>query len=229
MYLNGKNISFTDRSNDCVKNYLKNINCSTPLTTEEEYDLWLRMQQNSRQARNQLIFANLRYVVSIAKKYLRSGAEFADLIQAGNEGLVRAVDKFDASRGYRLISFATWYIENEVYKAAYNYIRHDVISLDEPFDAEDERGGTLMDNLVSYPSESTDWNLRYYDALNSLKAKAEKRQYGLGRLTVELHDILLKGYTTSDFAHKHRLNESQMTRLLTILSEETGRPLRSAA
>ena len=107
MYRNGKNITFIDRSVECVNLYLHNIRKAKPLTNEAEYEFWLSMQQGSSSAREQLIFANLPYVVSVAKKYLPSGAALEDLIQAGNEGLVRAVDKFDASLGYRLISFAT--------------------------------------------------------------------------------------------------------------------------
>ena len=131
-------------------------------------------------------------------------------------------NKFDASLGFRFISFATWYIENEVRKTAYDYMRHDVPSLDEPIDAEDERGETRIDDLTAYHSESTDWNLRYSDALNELKSKMEERQSGMGRLTAELHEMLLNGYTTADFVHKRRLNETQMKRLLTALSEEAN-------
>ena len=197
MYRNGKNITFIDRSVECVNLYLHNIRKAKPLTNEAEYELWLSMQQGSSSAREQLIFANLPYVVSVAKKYLPSGAALEDLIQAGNEGLVRAVDKFDASLGYRLISFATWFIENEVRKAAYDYIRHSHSSLDEPLYADDKDGETHADYLEARPCQSTDWNLRYRDALEALKRRAEDRQYGLSHLTAELHQMLLDGYTTS--------------------------------
>ena len=229
MYRNGKNITFTDRSVDSVNHFLSNIRQSEPLTTEAEYDLWCRMRHGSKSAREQLIFANLRYVVSVAKKYLASKAPFEDLIQAGCEGLVRAVNNFDASLGFRLISYATWSIENEVRKAAYDYIRHDHSSLDAPLYEDDKEGETLVDRLVAKPYQSADWNLRYRDALESLKRQAEERQYGLGHLTAELHQMLLDGYTTSDFARRHRLSEQQMTRLLTTLREEAGLSLRDAA
>ena len=229
MYQNGKNITFTDRSVDSVNSFLKAISKSKPLTNEQEYDLWLLMQQGSKSAREQLVFANLRYVVKVAKQYLKSNASFEDLIQAGCEGLVNAIDKFDASLGFRLISFATWYIENEVSKAAYDYIRHRSDSLDESIDAEDEDAPTRIELLTSYPCQSSDWDLRYSDALRHLQVRAEKRQPGLGRLTADLHQMLLDGYTTSDFARKHHLNESQMNRLFAILREEATLPFSSAA
>ncbi len=229
MYINGRNITFIDRKIHSLNHYLHTISHSTPLTTDQEHDLWLRMQQGSSNAREQLISANLRYVVSIAKKYYGSKAPLEDLIQAGNEGLVRAVDKFDASLGFRFISYATWYIENEVRKAAYDYIHHDVTSLDEPLYADKADSSRRIDNLESLPCQSTDWNLRYRDALNNLKERADKRMHGLGRLTDELHQMLIDGYTTSEFAHRHHLNEPQMKRLLTILREEAAPRIASAA
>lgn len=229
MYKNGKNITFTDRSVPCVNLFLSNISKSKPLTNEEEYALWSEMQQGSKSAREKLIFANLRFVVSLAKKYQWSKTAFEDLIQAGCEGLIKAVDRFDATRGVRLINYARWDIENEISKAAKDYIAHDSISLDDPIDTEDEKGTTHGDFLTAYHCQSTDWNVRYIDALNSLKARAEERQYGLGELTADLHKMLLKGYTTYDFARKHHLNETQMKRLLTILREEAALSLCTAA
>ena len=224
-----KQIVYTDRSNENVNYILSSIRPSEPLTTEQEYDLWERMRSGSEQAREQLIFANLRYVVTIAKKYVGSKASLDDLLQSGNEGLVRAVDKFNASFGYRLISYATWYIENEVRKTAYDYLRNKCVSLDEPLYADDDDNPTRMDYLCARPCQSTDWNLRYRDALEHLKRRAEERQYGLGRLTAELHQMLLDGYNTSDFARSHKLTESQMKRLFAILHEEASSLLTMAA
>lgn len=228
MYINGKNITFTDRSVRSVDLFLNDINSSKPLTTEQEYHLWVLMRQGSRSARNQLINANLRYVVTVAKRFLPSGASFEDLIQAGCEGLVRAVDKFDASLGFRLISFATWFVKNEVRKAAYDYIEHHAESLDAPLYDESD-SPTYGDCLKCSPCQSTDWNLRYRDALETLKRQAEERQYGLGKLTAELHQMLLDGYTTADFASRHKLNERQMLHLLSVLREEATSSLPTAA
>ena len=70
MYQNGKNITFTDRSNSSVDMFLKDIKKSQPLTNEQEYDLWTLMRQGNKRARDKFIKANLRYVVTVAKKYL---------------------------------------------------------------------------------------------------------------------------------------------------------------
>ena len=78
------------------------------------------------------------------------------------------------------------------------------------------------------PSENNKTHRKYTDALKHLLVRAEERQLGLGRLTVDLHQMLLDGYTTSDFARKHHLNESQMNRLFAILREEAT-PLFSSA
>lgn len=211
---------FTDRSVRSVDNYLSEISPYKPLTTAQEYKLWILMQYGDEKARERLICANLRYVVKAAKKYLGSSAPLEDLIQAGNEGLVKAAMTFDASLGYRFISYATWFVENEVRKAAYDYIEHDIKSLDTPLTSDKKDGSLLIDTLYASHCQSTDWNIRYHETLVELKRRAEERQFGFGALTAELHQMLANGYTTSDFARKHHLNEKQMTRLLTVLREE---------
>ena len=229
MYQNGKNITIIDHSVNSVERILNDLRKCKPLTTEEEHDLWLDMQQGSKKAFDLLIRSNMLYAMSIAKKYMASGARLEDLFQAGCEGLVIAAYKFDATFGCRFISFATWYVENEVRKAAYDYINHDIDSLDEPIDAEEPDGDTYLDRLTARPCQSTDWNLRYREALEDLKRKAEERQFGLGRLTAELHQMLLDGYSTNDFARKHHFTEKHMIRLLNTLREEAGLPLPQAA
>ena len=82
MYLNGRNITFIDRNNSSVNMFLREARKHTPLTTDKEYELWCKMRQGSRHAKDQLINANLRYVVTIAKKYLASGTPFEDLLMA---------------------------------------------------------------------------------------------------------------------------------------------------
>lgn len=219
---------FTDRSIRSVDSYLSEISPYKPLTTNNEYKLWILMQYGDEKARERLICANLRYAVKAAKKYLGSKAPLEDLIQAGNEGLVKAAMTFDASRGCRFISYATWFVENEVRKAAYDYIQHDDISLETPLGDDKEDGLRIVDSINEHPCQSTDWNLRYHETLVELKRRAEERQFGFGALTDELHQMLTEGYTTSDFARKHHLNEKQMTRLFTVLREEAT-TLRPAA
>ena len=223
-------IWFTDRTVESLKHY-----CSTlrrrkydPLTPEEERELGLRMRKGDSDARVRLINGNLRYVVTVAKKYNATKAPLEDLIQAGNEGLLKAVDKFDPAFCNRVITYATWYIENEVSNAAYSHLRRDLPQLDDYVDGE-KHETRLIDFVEARNSEAPDWKLRYDDALVELKFKVGKRQYGLDDLLEDLHAMLLHGYSTSDFARRHNLNERTMKRLLTILSEEASHSLRPAA
>ena len=229
MYLNGKNITIIDHSVNCVEAILADLRKRKPLSAEQEHNLWLSMRQGSKRACDRLVESNMLYAMRIAKQYLPSGAALEDLFQAGCEGLVLAAHKFDATLGFRFISFATWYVENEVRKAAYNYIKNNHASLDESIDPKDDEAPNRIDFLASRPCQSSDWDLRYTDALKHLQVRAEERQPGLGRLTFDLHQMLLDGYTTSDFARKHHLNDTQMSRLLTILYEEATHHLSIAA
>jgi len=232
MYQNGKNISFTDRSNSSVDMFLRDIRKSEPLSSAEEHELWRLMRQGSQHAKNQLINANLRYVVTIAKKYLLSGTAFEDLLMAGSLGITRAADMFDASLGYRFISFATWYIECEVRKAAYDHLKHNstTVSLDEPIYSDEDDSDTMMSNLPSSTDASPDWHVRYDDTLNALKSGLDKQYWeGTGEMLDEYLSMMEQGYTTSDFARKHRLTDQQMRRFLDMVRTESGHYLKAAA
>ena len=93
---------------DPVRMYLKEIGKVTLLTAEEEVDLAKRVREKDVEAKRRLTEANLRLVVSIAKRYVGRGLVFLDLIQEGNLGLIRAVEKFDYTRGYKFSTYATW-------------------------------------------------------------------------------------------------------------------------
>lgn len=229
MYQNGKNIIFTDRSVDSVNSFLRIASKSKPLTNSEEYELWTRIRQGSQKAREQLVNANLRYVVKVAKKYLVSKAPFEDLLMAGCEGIIKAADRFDATLGFRFISYATKYIEKEVRKTAYDHILHDASSLDEPVDAEKEGRTHLVDMLSAYPNDASDWTLCYEDTFSYLKERADRRLQGAGSLLNDLYQMLQDGYTTSDFARKHHLNSHQMKHLLSIFREEAADSFRQSA
>lgn len=223
MYLNGKNITFTDRSNSSVNMFLKDIQKSQPLTNEQEYDLWLLMRQGNKQARDKFIYANLRYVVTVAKKYLASGTALEDLLMAGSLGITKAADMFDASLGYRFISFAKWYVESEVQKAAYDYLKHTsgTMSLDEPLYADEDGSDTMIDRLSSSTYVSPDWQVRYDDTFHALKSRLDKRYWhGTGEMLNDYLSMMEKGYTTSDFARKYQLNDQQMRRFLDMVRTE---------
>lgn len=102
---------------DHVKMYLKEIGKVPLLSTEEETELAQRMADGDEEAKKKLAEANLRLVVSIAKRYVGRGMMFLDLIQEGNLGLIRAVDKFDYTKGYKFSTYATWWIRQAITRA----------------------------------------------------------------------------------------------------------------
>lgn len=102
---------------DPVKVYLKEIGRVPLLTPEEEIDLAIRIAENDPQAKKRLAEANLRLVVSIAKRYVGRGMQFLDLIQEGNLGLIKAVDKFDYTKGFKFSTYATWWIRQAITRA----------------------------------------------------------------------------------------------------------------
>jgi len=108
---------------DTIKVYLKDIGKESLLTKQEELDLAKRMNEGDWAARNKLILANLRLVVSIAKRYSGRGVYFLDLIQEGNIGLIRAVEKFDFERGFKFSTYATWWIRQAITRAIADHAR----------------------------------------------------------------------------------------------------------
>ncbi|HOF03325.1 MAG TPA: RNA polymerase sigma factor RpoD [Atribacterota bacterium] len=102
---------------DPVKMYLKEIGQIRLLTADEEIELAKRMEAGDEQAKRVLVQSNLRLVVSIAKRYVGRGMLFLDLIQEGNMGLIRAVEKFDYRRGYKFSTYATWWIRQAITRA----------------------------------------------------------------------------------------------------------------
>ncbi|MFW6006456.1 MAG: RNA polymerase sigma factor RpoD [Bacillota bacterium] len=99
---------------DPVRMYLKEIGKVDLLSAEEEVSLAKRMEQGEEEAKRKLVEANLRLVVSIAKKYVGRGMLFLDLIQEGNMGLMKAVEKFDYTKGYKFSTYATWWIRQAI-------------------------------------------------------------------------------------------------------------------
>ena len=102
---------------DNVKIYLKSIGKVPLLKTEQEKEIAKRIQAGDQDAKDELIEANLRLVVAIAKKYVGRGLQFLDLIQEGNLGLVKAVDKFDYTKGFKFSTYATWWIRQAITRA----------------------------------------------------------------------------------------------------------------
>ena len=111
--------SFTERGNaeDPVRMYLKEIGRIPLLSSEEEIELAKRMEEGEEDPKKKLSEANLRLTVSIAKRYSGRGMQFLDLIQEGNLGLIKAVEKFDYRKGYKFSTYATWWIRQSITRA----------------------------------------------------------------------------------------------------------------
>ncbi len=110
-------LSVKTPTSDPVRLYLKEIGRVPLLTAEEEVTLAKRIERQDMEAKRKLIQANLRLVVSIAKRYVGRGMLFLDLIQEGNLGLIRAVEKFDYRKGYKFSTYATWWIRQAITRA----------------------------------------------------------------------------------------------------------------
>ncbi len=102
------------QSDISLEHYLKELSHSHPLSAAEEFELAVKMKRGDLKARNSLIKANLRFVVNVALKYRNQGLALADLISAGNMGLITATERFDETRGFKFISYAVWWIRQSI-------------------------------------------------------------------------------------------------------------------
>ncbi len=125
IHIDESDLSVPDGVNieDPVRQYLKEIGNIQLLSAEEEADLAKRMSEGDEEAKKHLTEANLRLVVSIAKRYVGRGMSFLDLIQEGNIGLMKAVDKFDYTKGYKFSTYATWWIRQAITRGLADYSR----------------------------------------------------------------------------------------------------------
>jgi len=114
---------FTERDLDATRLYLSEIGFSPLLTAEEEVHYARQIARGSEEARKRMIESNLRLVVKIARRYLNRGLALLDLIEEGNLGLIRAVEKFDPERGFRFSTYATWWIRQTIERAIMNQTR----------------------------------------------------------------------------------------------------------
>lgn len=109
--------SITDRSIESIGLYFKDVSKSKILSKEEEAELYSEIKKGNKKAIEKLITANLRFVISVAKKYQGNGLSLVDLIQEGNLGLIKAAEVFDPDRGIKFISYAVWWIRQSIMKA----------------------------------------------------------------------------------------------------------------
>lgn len=114
-----KKIIFTDRSDSLLNAYLRDISRYKILEYSEVNELIKKAQAGDKQARDKVITSNLRFVVTVAKQFQGRGLPLMDLISSGSEGLMKAVDKFDTSRGVTFLSYAIWWIRQSIYNSIY--------------------------------------------------------------------------------------------------------------
>lgn len=107
----------TAKDTESLDLYLRDIASSAPLSSKQEVELASRIRKGDLKARDQLVSANLRFVVSVAREYLNHGVALADLISAGNMGLMTAADRFDGTRGFKFISYAVWWIRQAIHQS----------------------------------------------------------------------------------------------------------------
>ena len=109
--------SITDRKDASLGIYFKDVSKLSMITPEKEVELTKRIKLGDKAAANELVTANLRFVISVAKQYQNKGLDLVDLIQEGNIGMLEAAYKFDETRGYRFISYAVWWIRQAIMRA----------------------------------------------------------------------------------------------------------------
>ena len=106
--------SITPRESENISRYFANISSTHPLDPNQEADLAMRIRRGDLKARNELVTANLRFVVSVAKQYQNLGVPLDDLINEGNIGLIRAAERFDPTKGFKFATFAVWWIRQAI-------------------------------------------------------------------------------------------------------------------
>lgn len=109
--------AITDRKDASLGIYFKDVSKLSMITPEKEVELTKRIKLGDKAAANELVTANLRFVISVAKQYQNKGLDLVDLIQEGNIGMLEAAYKFDETRGYRFISYAVWWIRQSIMRA----------------------------------------------------------------------------------------------------------------
>ena len=106
--------SITPRETQSICRYFNDIASSSPLTPEQEVDLAYKIQAGDVEARNELVSANLRFVISVAKQYQHMGADLEDLINEGNIGLIKAAESFDPTKGFKFSTYAVWWVRQYI-------------------------------------------------------------------------------------------------------------------
>ncbi len=174
--------SVTERTRP-VEGYLKDISRIPMLSINDETELFSRIHLGDDEARQELVKANLRFVVSVAKQYQGRGMELCDLINEGNIGLMKAAEKFDPTRGFKFISFAVWWIRQSILEALSNNSRIVRLPMNQVANI-NKIQGMKIDFLQKYGREPSDEEI------------AEELKTSSGKIRETLHSY--SGYTSLD-------------------------------
>jgi RNA polymerase primary sigma factor len=215
--------------------YFHDIAASTPLSRQREGTLSVRIQQGDLQARDELVEANLRFVVDIAKQYRNRGLPFGELVSAGNLGLITAAERFDGARGCKFISYAVWWIRQAIFQALavqlypvrlplsqLRFLRH-IGKTSLRLSQEHERAPD-MEELAAALDVSVE---QVVDTLLSTRAVGSLDQTSGKRVETNLLDTLANpGQESPDVQMQRAWARKQVADLLSSLDERESRILR---
>ena len=230
----GDDITLSIMSDDPVKIYLKEIGNYPLLSMEEEVELAKKIAQGDQDASDRLTESNLRLVVSIAKKYVGRGLSFLDLIQEGNLGLIKAVDKFDYTKGYKFSTYATWWIRQAITRSIADQSRtiRIPVHMSEVINKAYRVSRSLLQELGREPTEeeiAAEMNLPVEKVRAIMKISADP--ISLDTPIGEEDDSHLGDFIKDDTimgpeeAATYTMLQDQIKKLLTTLSEREQRVL----
>ena len=230
----GDDITLSIMSDDPVKIYLKEIGNYPLLSMDEEVELAKRIAEGDQYATDRLTESNLRLVVSIAKKYVGRGLSFLDLIQEGNLGLIKAVDKFDYSKGYKFSTYATWWIRQAITRSIADQSRtiRIPVHMSEVINKAYRISRSLLQELGREPTEEEivkEMNLPVEKVREIMKISADP--ISLDTPIGEEDDSHLGDFIKDDTimgpedAAAYTMLQDQIQKLLTTLSEREQRVL----
>ena len=230
----GDDITLSIMSDDPVKIYLKEIGNYPLLSMDEEVELAKRIAEGDQYATERLTESNLRLVVSIAKKYVGRGLSFLDLIQEGNLGLIKAVDKFDYSKGYKFSTYATWWIRQAITRSIADQSRtiRIPVHMSEVINKAYRISRSLLQELGREPTEeeiAKEMNLPVEKVREIMKISADP--ISLDTPIGEEDDSHLGDFIKDDTimgpedAAAYTMLQDQIQKLLTTLSEREQRVL----
>ena len=217
-------------NDDSIGFYIKSATSYPLLTKEEEKDLFTRYSNGEKELKEKLINSNLRLVISIAKKYYNYDVEFLDLIQFGNEGLMKAVDRFDVTKGYKFSTYAIWWIKQSISRSIADtgrtiripvHIRESMLkvrAIKSKYFNEYGKNPTVEElaDLTGYPKEKIKICLKNMEDVASLDSPIGEMEHGEQTTVI---DMLDSGYSLEEEAI-NELRKKEIDDLIESLNNE---------